>query len=410
MREPFICRELPPTAGLPLYWRDFFGPEGRPLEDGLVEFLGVPAVQLECSGTSGLVLAFEALKRCSPRRTVVLPGYTCPLVPLAAARAGLQIKLCDIRPDRFDFDLSHLSAISNSETLCIVPTHLGGLTTLLPGVLEIARRVGAYVIEDAAQALGATWNGRPVGTFGDIGIYSLACGKGLTLYEGGVLVARDESIRTLLRDISRKEVLPHRWMEWLRLAQLFGYRLFYNPLGLWLTYGLPLRRWLKRGDPIRAVGDRFDEDIPIHPLGAWRKEIGAAALERLPAALASQRERARDRILQLSKIAGLRVIEDLPEATGTWPFIMVLFDSASACRRALSRLWPAGLGVTRLFVHPLTGYPQLEEIVPRASLPHAESFAARCLTITNSPWLTEPEFQSIWEVLADSAATPERRS
>ena len=403
MSRPLPWRELPPTAGLPLQWRDFFARTGRPaFEEGLARFLGVPSVQVECSGTSGLVIAFEALKRRSSRRTVVLPGYTCPLVPLAAARAGLQIKLCDTRPDRFDLDLNHLAAICDSETLCIVPTHLGGLVTALPGVLEIARRVGAAVIEDAAQALGARWKGRPVGTFGEIGIYSLACGKGLTLYEGGVLVAQDASLRTLLNEVGRQEAPFHRWMECKRFVELLGYRLFYNPLGLRLTYGLSLRRWLKRGDPVRAVGDRFDNEIPMHTVGAWRKTIGAAALMRLPSALAEQEERARRRVKALGKIAGIRVLDDLPESTGTWPFIMVLFDSDRACSRALSVLWSAGVGVTRLFVHALTGYPQLKGIVPNASLPHAESFASRCLTITNSPWLTEDEFHRIAEILVES--------
>ena len=397
-------RELPPTAGLPLRWRDLFILTERPsLEEGLARFLGMPAVQLECSGTSGFVIAFEALKQCSPRRTVILPAYTCPLVPLAAARAGLRVKLCDIRPDRFDFDLNHLAAICNSDTLCVVPTHLGGLVAALPGVLEIARRVGAYVIEDAAQALGATWNGRPVGTFGDIGIYSLACGKGLTLYEGGVLVAQDGLVRALLKEVSGQQVLPHRWMEWKRSAQLLGYRLFYNPFGLRLTYGRSLRRWLRRDDPVRAVGDRVDGEIPMHPVGDWRRNVGAAALERLPAAVAAQAERARRRIQRLREIPGLHILEDLPGTSGTWPFIMVLFDSESACRHALSLLWSAGVGVTRLFIHPLTGYPQLKRIVPHILFPNAESFAARCLTITNSPWLTDDEFRWITEILAESA-------
>lgn len=398
------AREIPPTAGLPLRWSDLFALKERPsFEEGLARFLRAPAVQLECSGTASLVIAFEALKHYSPRRTVVLPGYTCPLVPLAAARAGLQIRLCDIRPDRFDLDLNHLSATCNADTLCVVPTHLGGLAAALEGVLEIARRVGAFVIEDAAQALGATWNGQPVGTFGDIGVYSLACGKGLTVWEGGILIAQSRLIRALLHEVSGVQVAANRWIEWKRISQLIGYRLFYNPVGLQLTYGRPLRRWLRRGDPVRAVGDRFDADIPMHPLGRWRRAVGAAALERLPAVLAQQQQRARRRVDQLRKIPGLRVLDDLPGSFGTWPFFMILFDSESACRHALSRLWSAGLGVTRLFIHPLPGYPQLKGIVPNASLPHAESFASRSLTITNSPWLTEDEFHSITQLLVESA-------
>src|SRR5438094_1325984 len=129
----------------------------------------------------------------SVRRTVVIPAYTCPLVALAVARAGMRVRLCDTAPDRFDLDPGALHAVCDDDTLCIVPTHLGGAVANLEPVLDVAVRRDAYVIEDAAQALGATWRGRPVGTIGDAGFYSLARGKGLTLFEGGVLVAREPS-------------------------------------------------------------------------------------------------------------------------------------------------------------------------------------------------------------------------
>ena len=85
-----------------------------------------------------------------------------------------------------------------ADTLAVIPTHLGGVVANLEPVLEIAERAGACVLEDAAQALGATWHGRPVGTVGEIGCYSLSRGKGLTLYEGGCCVARDDELRAAI--------------------------------------------------------------------------------------------------------------------------------------------------------------------------------------------------------------------
>src|SRR5438132_1456732 len=76
-------------------------------------------------------------------------------------------------------------------------------------VAAMARDRGAAVIEDAAQSLGAMHRGTPVGTIGDVGFYSLAAGKGLTLYEGGVLVARDAGLRRQLRETSER-IVPRR--------------------------------------------------------------------------------------------------------------------------------------------------------------------------------------------------------
>jgi len=396
-----MLRELPPTAGLPLRWYDLL-PRGdsSTLDAALAEFLGVPAVQIECSGTAGLLIALETLKRLSSRKTVVVPGYTCPLVALAVARAGLRICPCDVRSDSFDFDRQALEACCDRDTLCIVPTHIGGLVADLDPVLEIGRQVGAYVIEDAAQALGATRQGQPAGTIGDIGIFSLTRGKGLTTYEGGVVVARNPDIQEELSKTSQ-ELAPFKpGLELLRTVQLIGYWLAYNPLGLQLVYGMPLRYWLDKGNPVRAVGDEFSPDIPLHKVGVGRKTIAASAFNRLAPAIADNATRGRNRAAQLSALPGLTVLQEQPETSGTWPFLIVLFDSPASRQRALDRLWRSGTGVSRLFIHALTDYDYLEAIVPRVEIPNARAFADKSMTITNSPWLSDNDFAGIVDTIA----------
>src|SRR5881398_1079417 len=185
-------REVPPTAGLPLRWRDFL-PARRSFEDALAELLNVPAAQVECSGTAALIVALTALRTLSSRRRVIVPAYTCPLVVLAIAHCGLRPVACDLRANGFDFSPQDLEALCDDDTLAVLPTHLGGRVADVAAAAGIARAAGAWVIEDAAQALGAA----SIGSDGDIVFYSLAAGKGLTLYEGGVLVARREGLRRL---------------------------------------------------------------------------------------------------------------------------------------------------------------------------------------------------------------------
>ena len=120
--------EVPPPAGLSLKWSDLVGLTSEPdLGRALAAFLGVESVGVACSGTASLIVALETLKRRSGRRTVVIPAYTCPLVPLAVAYVGLKVKLCDLSPDRFDFDPDALAAACDGGTLAVVPTHLGGI-------------------------------------------------------------------------------------------------------------------------------------------------------------------------------------------------------------------------------------------------------------------------------------------
>ena len=397
-------REIPPTAGLAMRWRDFLPSTRRSFETGLAAALHLPTVQIECSGTAALIVTLTALKQISMRRSVVIPAYTCPLVVRAVHHCGLRPVLCDLRPDHFDLSPRTLVNLCDDDTLAILPTHLGGRVADLAEVLVVAQHAGARVIEDAAQALGATWRGRPVGTIGDAGFYSLAVGKGLTLYEGGVLAVRDDALRRHVRETGDRIVPSALTWESRRLLQLLGYTALYRPLGLRLVYGMPLRRALRHGRLIEAVGDDFPLAIPLHRVGGWRRAIGANALHRLPLFLETLAASAGKRKAQLGTIPGITVMGDAPDGRGTWPFLMILMPSSQARDAALARLWPAGLGVSRLFIHALPDYPYLASVLGDADVPNARDFAARMLTLSNSPWMRDADFERICSVLDESAS------
>ncbi|APW36566.1 nucleotide sugar aminotransferase [Rhodoferax koreense] len=406
--------EVPPTAGLPLRLADLAWPRGAADADlgaALAQFIGVEAVQIECSGTAALTVALTALQRLAPERTeVVVPAYTCPLVALAVARCGLQLRLCDLMPEALDLDTGHLARLCHARTLAVMPTHLGGRVVDVTGPQACARAVGAWTIEDAAQALGArTGAGAAavsVGTRADIGFFSLAAGKGLSIFEGGALLVRDAALREACRAASAKVAPRHIGWELRRSAELLGYALFYRRGGLGLVYGRPLRQALRRGDLVAAAGDDFARPYPLHRPGRWRQAVGVKALARLPDFLAEGNTRAAQRRVRLAGIPGLQVLTDsvaVPGADGTWPVLMVLMPTAAQRDAALQALWGAGLGVSLPFVQSLPDYPQYADVVPSAApqtLPNARSLASRVLAVSNSPWLEDERFEEILRVLA----------
>lgn len=392
-------REIPPTAGLPSRWGDFLPNRDLSLRAEFAQLLQIDDVQIECSGTAALIVTLTALARLSARRSIIIPAYTCPLVALAIAHCGLKTVLCDLRKNHFDLCPQALASLCGEDTLAVVPTHLGGRVADLDAVIPIARRAGAAVIEDAAQSLGGYRRDQPLGVIGDVGFYSLAVGKGLTLYEGGVLMARDTRVRQILRDVSAEIVSYRPLLEIFRLLQLAGYTALYRPAMLGWAYGARLRRALKKGDVVKAVGDIFPPDIPLHSVGTWRRAIGARALRRLPAFLATLSAQAVWRKEKLATIPGLVVMDDTAEGHGTWPYFMVLMPTKQARDAALARLWSAGLGVSRLFIHALPDYSCLAPLFDGAGVPNARDFAARLLTVSNSPWLREQEFLNICTAL-----------
>lgn len=397
--------EIPPTAGLPLRLSDLrFGPDR--LCETLAQQLGTPGLQLECSGTACLMLALHTLRQEQPARDEVVVGaYTCPLVAIAVHRLGLKLRVCDTRPGHWDLDPDHLHSLCSEKTLAIVATHLGGQVAALEKPLAMARACGAFLIEDAAQALGATVQGQSVGLQGDLGFFSLAAGKGLSIYEGGLLLTRHEALRQRLRQSSMSFIPRHRSMEARRSLELLGLALLYRPLGLRLAYGWPLRRALRRGDPVAAVGDDFPLQVPLHPVGRWRRGVGTRAAARLPLFLQANRKRALARLQQLNTIPGVTALTEAPGTQASWPFIMLLLDRAERAEAALQQLWTAGLGVSRLLIHALPDYAYLRGVVPPGKADHARDFAARMITLSNSAWLDEAAFARILRQLRRSATT-----
>ncbi len=393
-------QELPPTAGLPLHWHDL-RPGTPALAAALAAQLGTPPLQLACSGTACLLIALTTLAALRPqRRVVVVPAFTCPLVAIAVHQAGLELRLCDLRRGHYDMDPAALHAACDEQTLAIIPTHLAGRVADVDAALAVAHTVGAYVIEDAAQALGARQHGASVGLAGDIGFFSLAAGKGLSIYEGGLLLARDPVLRERLQDTARRIVPRSMHMECRRSIELLGYAALYRPAGLRLAYGNRLRRALQHGDPVAAVGDDFPLTIPLHRVGCWRRAVGAHAARRLPAFLDQLAAQAQRRITRLRGIAGIDVLDDPADSRGVWPFLLLLLPSQRQRDAALAQLWSRGYGVSRLFIHALTDYAYLAGIVPAQGVPNARDLAARSLSISNSPWLTDADMEAICCVLA----------
>lgn len=397
--------ELPPTAGLPLYASDFL----RPWQDDFVAtasaLIGTPHAGLACSGTACLVTILSTLQRLAPQRhKVIVPAYSCPLVVLAIARCGLKAIVCDVAPASFDLDADALGRLCDTDTLAVIPTHLGGRVADVARTLAIAQAQGAFVVEDAAQSLGARQNGISVGLAGDAGFFSFAVGKGLTLFEGGLWVCSKAELAAEIRRTAA-EMLPASFaQEVLRCVQLLGYAMCYRPTLLRWVYGVPLRQELHRGRLEEAVGDVFDTHLPLHRVGRWRRSVGTRALARLPAFLDATERQAHALRAHLLNLDGIEVISDAASsAQGVWPLLMVRLRNVEARDAALAKLWEAGLGVSRMFIHALPDYAYLQQWTGAADCPNARDLAARMLTVSNSLWLNEATTSKILTVLAHHA-------
>ncbi len=141
------------------------------------------------SGTAALHTAMAALE-VGPGDEVILPAWTWYSCYNTIIQAGALPVFAEI-DESFNLDPAGIEALITPQTKVIMVVHLQGNPADLDPILQIARRHGLKVLEDASQSVGATYKGRPLGSIGDIGIYSLQQSKTITAGEGGAVVTGD---------------------------------------------------------------------------------------------------------------------------------------------------------------------------------------------------------------------------
>lgn len=143
------------------------------------------------SGLDALAVAMRALG-VSDSDEVILPSNTFVATALAVSMVGAQVVLVDPSPDTYNMTVEAFEAAITPRTKAVIPVHLYGQPADIEEIVDLARMRGIYVVEDCAQAHGAFYNGRQVGTFGDVGCFSFYPGKNLgALGDGGAVITND---------------------------------------------------------------------------------------------------------------------------------------------------------------------------------------------------------------------------
>jgi dTDP-4-amino-4,6-dideoxygalactose transaminase len=172
------------------------GPKARRFEADFSAFLGDASLHSIAvnSATAGLHLALEALG-IGPGDEVITTTHTFTATAEVVRYLGADVRLVDIDPATLNIDPALIEAAITPRTKAVLPVHFGGLAADMPAILDIARRHGLRVVEDAAHALPTTCDGALVGTLGsDAAVFSFYANKTITTGEGGMLVTRDAAL------------------------------------------------------------------------------------------------------------------------------------------------------------------------------------------------------------------------
>jgi dTDP-4-amino-4,6-dideoxygalactose transaminase len=159
------------------------------------------------NGTLALEVGLEALG-VGHADEIITTAYTFIATASSAFAVGARPIFVDIDPETNNIDPARIEAAITSRTRVIVPVHIGGQPADMDGVLEVARKHGIPVLEDACQAWGASWKGTPVGAIGDLGCFSFQASKNINAGEGGIVVTNSRELYNLAWSLHNVGRLP----------------------------------------------------------------------------------------------------------------------------------------------------------------------------------------------------------
>ena len=179
------------------------GPFTRKCNAWMEERFHAHKAMLTTSGSTALDMA-SLLCDLQPGDEVILPSFTFSSTANAFAIYGAKLVFVDIRPDTMNIDETKIEAAVTDKTRVIVAMHYAGVACEMDAIMDIARRHGLLVVEDAAQAVMSTYKGKALGTIGDLGCYSFHETKNYSMGEGGAVVVNRPDL------VERAEILREK--------------------------------------------------------------------------------------------------------------------------------------------------------------------------------------------------------
>jgi dTDP-4-amino-4,6-dideoxygalactose transaminase len=336
------------------------GPFGRRVEERLSEKLAGKRVLLTTSCTHALELALLTLG-IGAGDEVICPSFTFVSTANAILRVGAQPVFADIEERTLGLDPEDVKRRLTGKTAALLPVHYAGQAPDMEALLGLAEEHGLFVVEDAAQGLGAAWRGRPLGSLGDMGCLSFHETKNISCGEGGALVVRDDEAA------ARAEILREKGTN--RSAFLRGEVDKYT----WIAAGSSYVLSDVLAALLDAQLDRFEE------IQARRRRTSEAYAEGLA---------------DWAEMRGVRLPRPDAERAPNHHLFPLLFRTGAARDACLEHLRSHGIGATFHYV-PLHSSPFGRSRNGPLELPVTDRVASTLLRLPLHPLLTQEDVDRV---------------
>jgi len=312
-----------------------------------------------CNGTVAIHIALMALG-LEPGDEVIVPTLTFTSTANAVAYCGAKPVFVDSEDKTWNMDPGLIEPLVTDKTKGIIVVHLYGHPVNMDPVMEIAKKRGLFVIEDAAEAHGARYKDKVVGSMGEMSTFSFYGNKILTTGEGGMVVTNDEALASNARQLKGQGMDPKR------------------------RYWFPVLGYNYRMTNVAAA-------------------IGVAQLEKVDWHLERRREVADQYAKRLGDLSGLTLQPQMSWATNVYWMNSILLDERLVEHKDAIRKKLADDGIeTRPFFHPLHTLPMYSEANRGLEFPVAEKIATAGFSIPSSATLSAEDVSSVCDKVEEA--------
>jgi len=328
------------------------GEELRSFESEFAKYCEAAACVGVGNGTDALYLTLRALG-IGAGDEVITVAHTFTATAEAISSIGARPVFVDIKPDTMLMDPDLIESAITPRTRAIIPVHIYGQPCEMDRIMEIARRHGLKVIEDAAQAHGARWRGRRVGSIGDVACFSFFPGKNLGAYgDAGGVVSRDEDLIRRIRMLAN-----HGRMD-------------------------------KYVHQIEGVNSRLDNlqaailRVKLRRLDTWN----------------AARERHAQRYCEILSNCGVILPVVHPEVETVWHLFVIKVQDRDRLQAELNE---RGIAAGVHYPVPLHRQPAYQHLgIPEGALPVTEQVASHILSLPMYPELTEDQIAAVGKAVS----------
>jgi perosamine synthetase len=342
------------------------------------------------SGRTAQVFILKALSQIADpsKDEVVIPAYTCFSVAAAVAKSGLKIRLVDIDPLTMDYNYERLFSLNFTRVLAVIACNLFGILSNWEKLWSMAREKNVFLIDDAAQSMGTLFKGRPSGSLGDVGFYSLNRGKNLSTCSGGILLTDDDEIAARIQEDMQNLNRPNFSSEIAALVKMTLYSWFLRPKLYWLPSIIP---FLGLGKTV------FDENFSLSHLTRFQKCAGAILWSNLESLNIVRVRNSRKLAEELLRLGRFEIPGYNKASCPNYLRLPLLTQDKAWRERAIAALRRQGIVASNMYPLTIRQIAGIEKYLasPAGDFPGAQEVVEKLLTLPTHSYLKHNDIQKI---------------